>query len=106
MDKVLRGTKMEICMRVTSNTDFLMEKVLLNGEMARFIKDNGEKGNDMDTGNGEDKIMKSMWVNGGIILQKDLECIYGKMEISMKESGSRARSMDKERTFSQMEIRM
>ena len=64
-----------------------MEKEFINGIMVKFTMENGFKDKKTVSEFGKDCIMIVTKENGKTIKLKDLELIYGVMEIGMKENG-------------------
>ena len=64
-----------------------MEKEFINGIMVRFMMENGFMDKKTVSEFGKDCIMIVIKENGKTIKLKDLELIYGVMEIGMKENG-------------------
>lgn len=83
----LKGIRMEIHMKEIFNKIKLKVKEYINGQMVKFMMGNGVKEQSKVMEFGEEYIMIVTLENGKIVRQMDMEFMFGKMEINMKESG-------------------
>ena len=83
----LKGIRMEIHMKEILNKTKLKVRVCINGQMVKYMMGNGGKDQRKVMEYGEEYIMIVTLESGRIARQMDMEFMFGKMEISMKESG-------------------